>query len=179
MLSTRHVIGASASIILLVVGIVIFAFFSSPSEKSSLLYNGFVSVEPGELKTYDISITTKYDNVATFAVSNGSIRTCDPLNGTLWYHWDRNEYSPSWYDASEREYEFPRDESYPQDFPGTYYIFYFLFHNTELYEKEVHVQVTVYQPVENTGILIIGAGSFVSGLVMGIWLIMMTVKKRT
>lgn len=172
-------IAGSASITLLVIGIVIFAAFSSPIEKSTRIHNDFISVEPGEVKTYDITITTKYNHVATFTVSNGTIKNCDPLNGTLWYYWDRNEYSPSWYDSSGREYEFPRDESYPQDLPGTYYHFYFLFNNTESYEKEVHAQVTVYEIAENTGILIIGAGSVVSGLVMGIWLITMAVKKRT
>ena len=172
-------LGSSASITLLVVGIVIFATFSSPIERSTLIHSDFISVEPGELKTYDTTISEKYDYVVTFAVSNGSIMTCDPLNGTLWYYLTRDEYSPSWYDSSGREYEFPRDESFPQDLVGSHYGFYFLFNNTELYEKEVHVQVTVYEIVENTGILIIGAGFVVSGLVMGIWLIVMTVKKRT
>jgi hypothetical protein len=175
MSSTRNIIIALAIFTLLVVGIVIFAFFSS-SEKS-YVQEDTVNIKPDESKTLNFQIYNIYDFAATFSVSNGTIMTCDPLNYVDYASWKEDPSSLSWYEASQHEYNYNK-ESYPEDSPWIYDI-YFLFRNQDSYEKNVHVQVTAYRTEPNTTNITIASTLIVSGLVIGIGLIAISFKKKT
>jgi hypothetical protein len=168
MLSMKSVVAASA-VILVVVGVVIFAFFSSPFETSYDTVNEVIVIEGGELKDIQFRVYSKYDHVASFTVYNGTIITCDPLNSTFYIYWRENEYSPSWYEASEGEYNYAGDYG-PPDLMGTMNLYAFLFDNQDSYEKQVHVKVTSYRIEQNTTNIIIASALILSGLFLGIGL---------
>ena len=169
MLSMKSVICASAVLTLLVVGVVIFAFFSSPLEKSTNIVDEVIIIKGDELKFRKFSVYSKYDHVASFTLSNGTIITCDPLNFTFYNYWWENEYSPSWYEASEGEYNYAGDYSPPNLMvPMNRYAF--LFDNQDSYDKEVHVKVTSYRIEQNATNLIIASVLTLSGLFLGIGL---------
>lgn len=165
MLSTKQTIAAFTSLTLLVVGIVIFAFFSSPLEMS-YTQGDAVNVKQGEIKTLNFQIYNIYNFAATFSVSDGTIMTCDPLNYVDHVSWKENESSIVWYEASEREYNYSK-ESYPKDSPWIYDI-YFLFSNQDVYEKEVQVQVKAYRIEQNTTNITVAAMLTMAGIVTGI-----------
>lgn len=165
----KSVIGASA-LTLLVVGVVIFAFFSSPFERSHDNVNEVLVIEGGELMAREFTVNPNYDQAASFTVSNGTIITCDPLNDTFYHYWRENEHSPSWYAASEREYKHNAERGILQEYIITWHVYVFLFDNQDSYEKQVHIQVTLYYFEQNTTNLTVASALTLSGLVLGIGL---------
>lgn len=177
MASMKTAVGASVVLALLVAGVVMLAFFSSPFEKSYNTVDEVIVIEGGELKVREFRVYSKYDHVASFTVLDGTIITCDPLNDTFYHYWWENEYSPSWYEASEGEYNYPGDHSPPNlDVPTNRYAF--LFDNQDSYEKEAHIKVTRYRIEENTTNLIIASALIMSGLVLGMGLTAIALKNK-
>ena len=150
--------------------------FSAPIEKTRVNYDRFLTVKANEYRVKDFGYYSGWDNIASFNVLNGTIRSCEPLTEALYLEWKAGQYEPNWVEADHGSYEY-RKANLPPGMIGPMYGRYFLFSNQDSYDKVVHIQVTAYWDEPNTQNLMIGIVLIVIGLGTGSGLTIMYMRK--
>lgn len=168
----RFLLGVAASLALLIIGMVILAFFCAPMEKSQVTYDELKTVKANECGFKDFLYDSAWDNIVSFSVSNGTIKFCEPLTTALFLEWEAGKYKPDWIEADHGSYEY-RKANLPPGMIGPVYGRIFLFLNPDTYDKVVQLKVTGYWNEPNTSNLISGATLIVIGSATGLVLVIM------
>jgi hypothetical protein len=159
-----------------VIGAVILAFFSAPIEKSAITRDEYLIVKADEYKTKDFGYYSAWDNVVSFNVLNGTIKSCEPLTEALYLEWQAGRYVPNWTETDQGVYEYRGTHLQPP-LMGAVYLRYFLFFNPDSYDKVIHWQITSYWKELNTTNLTSGTVLVVTGLVICLGLVLMHMLK--
>ncbi|MFX0211601.1 MAG: hypothetical protein ACFFDT_36835 [Candidatus Hodarchaeota archaeon] len=162
--------------VLLVSGAIILAFFSAPIEHSGVTRDDTVIVKANEFRAEDFTYYSVWDNIVSFDVLNGTIKSCEPLTEAQYLDWQAGQYIPNWTETTHGTYEFKGTHLSPP-LIGPVYGRYFLFHNQDPYDKEIHWQITSYWTEPNTTNLTSGVVLIVTGLVVGLGLVLIYVLK--
>ncbi|HEY4675024.1 MAG TPA: hypothetical protein VIH48_03105 [Candidatus Bathyarchaeia archaeon] len=155
--------GSLVCLALLIIGAVIFFYFSAPTEKSQIALDNLLTVQANEYGYKEFGFFSDKDTIASFNVSNGTVKSCEPLTGALFLKWQEGQYEPNWAEKDHENYKLIK-EYIPPGLIGPVYVRYFLFFNEDSYDKEVHLQVTQFWSEQNSLNLVIGVATIVAGL---------------
>lgn len=137
------IVACILSAIAVVVGISILSFYSMPFQKSEVVRNMSLSINPGGQQVKEFGCYSGSDNVVSYNVLNGSIKLCEPLNETFYQEWLSGHYVPNWIQSNSGTYEY-KGVNLPPGLIGTIIIRYFLFFNDSPQEQTVQVLITAY-----------------------------------
>lgn len=165
----KFLLGVAISLALLIIGMVILAFFCAPMEKSQVTYDESKTVKANECGFKDFLYYSAWDNIVSFSVSNGTIKFCEPLTTALLLEWEAGKYEPDWIEANHGSYEY-RKANLPPGMIGPVFVRIFLFLNPDAYDKVVQIKVTGYWNEPNTSNLMSGATLIVIGSGTGLLL---------
>ena len=110
-------------------------------EKGEVAWSGSLSVRGNETKWKDFGVLSPYDYIASLTVSNGTIKSCYPLDETLFYYWREGQFEPILVETDHADYKLSTP-SVAMGLTGAFYIRYFIFVNEDSYPKEVQYQIT-------------------------------------
>lgn len=176
MTEKSFLLGSLACLALFVIGAVILLYFSAPIEKSQIMFDKFLIVQANEYGYKEFGFFSDKDNVASFSVSNGTIKSCEPLTEALFLEWQEEHYEPNWVETDHEDYKLSK-ENIPPGLIGAVLVRYFLFFNEDSYDKEVHLQVTQFWNEHNSLNLVGGVAAIVIGLGIETGLIVMYKRK--
>lgn len=99
MVRMKFLLGIVISLSLSVAGVVILAYFCTPIEKSEVWFDEFFSVKANEYGVKTFFYYSGDDNILSFSVTNGTIKSCEPLTEALLLEWQAGQYEPNWVEA--------------------------------------------------------------------------------
>jgi hypothetical protein len=160
---SRSALLIPGGLVSLIVGVFILAYFCVPTERSQVNYDEMLTVGSKEYRHKDFGYYSGWDNVASFYVLSGTVKSCEPLTEALFLDWQAGRYEPNWTEMDHGTYEYRRIDLSP-GLVGPSYGRYFLFFNTDSYDKIVHIQVTAHWTEYNTANLSIGMLLIIVGI---------------
>lgn len=138
-------------------------------EKSEVAWSGSLTVQGNETKWKDFGVLSPYDYIASLTVSDGTIKSCYPLDETLFYYWQEGQFEPILVETDHADYKLSTP-SHSMVVTGAVYVRYFIFVNEGSYPKEVQYQITrVWHETSYLPILS-GIAMIPIGMIMGIGL---------
>ena len=145
-----------------VVGAGILAFSLGPIEKSEARISKSLTVKANEYAAQDFGpFPSRYDYVASFTVSSGTIKSCEPLTMFQYVDWQAGRYMPNLTETQFGRFDYISTIEYG----GTTLTFarYFLFFNQDSYDKVIQISGVIYWDEIDTTNLTIGATLMAAG----------------
>ena len=139
-------------------------------EKSEVAWSGSLTVQGNETKWKDFGVLSPYDYIASFTVSNGTIKSCYPLHETLFNYWQEGLFDPDFHETDRADYKLNTE---PLEFAGamgTVHLRFFIFVNENSYAKEIRYQITRVWHETNYLLILSGIAMIPIGMIMGIGL---------
>ena len=138
-------------------------------EKSEVAWSGSLTVQGNETKWKDFGVLSPYDYVASFTVSNGTIKSCYPLDESLFNYWQERQFEPTFVETDHADYK-SSTPSHSMVVTGAVYVRYFIFVNEDSYPKEVQYQITRVWHEKNHLLILSGIAMIPIGMILGIGL---------
>lgn len=139
-------------------------------EKSEVAWSGSLTVQGNETKWKDFGVLSPYDYIASFTISDATIKSCYPLDETLFNYWQEGLYEPIFVEMDRADYKLSTE---PLEFSaamGKVYLRFFIFVNEDSYAKEVQCKITRVWHETNYLPILSGIALIPIGMIMGIGL---------
>lgn len=161
---------------LFVSGAIVLAFLSAPTERTEVTWDDVLIVRANGYRAEDFTFYSVWDNIVSFNVLNGTIKSCEPLTEAQYLDWQAGLYTPNWTETNHGAYEYDGTHLSPP-LIGPVYGRYFLFYNQDQYDKAIRWDITSHWTEPNTTNLTIGVGLIATGLMVGSGLVLIYMLK--
>jgi hypothetical protein len=167
---------------LIVSGAIVLALFSAPIERSEVTRDEVLIAKANEYRIKDFTFYSVWDNVVSFEVLNGTIKSCEPLTEAQYLDWQAGRYTPNWTETSHDTYKYKGTHLSPP-LIGPVYGRYFLFYNENPDDKVVHWHIISYWKETNTtnltcGVVLVAVGLVASSSLALIYMLRSSSGKR-
>lgn len=158
----RIIIATATTLALLAIGTYLLAGSLTLQERKEILLDDSFNVLGNHYENRTLSIPSSGDYVASFTVSNGTIKFHSFTAATLEL-WQEGQYEPDWVEMDQTDYGMGIELG-----PQENLFIYLIFVNDDSFQKEVHLEVArVWNEMNYLGLLG-GAALVLIGILMAL-----------